>query len=66
MESIILWINYFWQPEIKKLYLTILSTGLDGLQLEKFVLANGGGGNGKGLLNEFTKWDLHDIKIDLL
>lgn len=45
----------FSQPEIKKLYLTILSTGLDGLPLEKFVLANGRGGNGKGLLNEFVQ-----------
>ena len=48
----------FPQPEIKKLYLTILSTGLDGLPLEKFVIANGGGGNGKGLLNEFVQHTL--------
>ena len=46
----------FPQPEIKKLYLTILSTGLDGLQLGKFVLANGSGGNGKGLLNELVQY----------
>lgn len=50
--------SIFPQPEIKKLYLTILSTGLDGVPLEKFVLANGGGGNGKGLLNEFTQYVL--------
>ena len=50
--------SIFPQPEIKKLYLTILATGLDGIPLEKFVLANGGGGNGKGLLNEFTQYVL--------
>ena len=48
------------QPEIKALYLTILSTGLDGIPLEKFVLANGGGGNGKGLLNELVEVVLGD------
>ena len=44
----------FIQPELKKLYLTLLSTGLDGIPLEKFVIANGGGGNGKGVLNELS------------
>ena len=44
----------FPDPEIKKLYLTILSTGMDGKALELFVIANGSGGNGKGLLNEFV------------
>ena len=47
--------SIFPQPELKKLYLTILSTGLDGIPLEKFILANGRGGNGKGLLNEFVQ-----------
>jgi len=50
----------FPQPELKHLYLTILSTGLEGLNLEKFVIANGGGGNGKGVLNEFAKDVLGD------
>lgn len=40
--------------EIKKLYLTILSTGLSGQTLEKFIIANGKGGNGKGVLNELA------------
>ncbi len=40
--------------EIKRLYLTILATGLDGKACEKFVVANGTGGNGKGLLHEFV------------
>ena len=48
----------FPQPELKKLYLTILSTGLDGIPLEKFVIANGGGGNGKGVLNELVEYTL--------
>ena len=48
----------FPQPELKKLYLTILSTGLDAVPLEKFILSNGGGGNGKGVLNEFVQYML--------
>jgi len=50
--------SIFPQEDLKKLYLTILSTGLDGVPLEKFVLANGSGGNGKGLLNEFYHYVL--------
>ena len=38
----------------KKLYMTILSTALEGLNLQKFVIASGGGGNGKGVLNELV------------
>jgi len=45
----------FKQEDIKKLYLTLLSTGLSGIPLEKFIIANGSGGNGKGLLNELTE-----------
>jgi hypothetical protein len=36
----------------KELYLQILSTGLDGRCLEKFIIAQGNGGNGKGLLHD--------------
>jgi hypothetical protein len=50
--------SIFPDEDIKNLYLTILSTGLDGIPLEKFVIANGGGGNGKGLLNEFVQYML--------
>ena len=35
-----------------KYYLQILSTGLIGTTLDKFVIANGSGRNGKGLLHE--------------
>jgi len=38
--------------EEKKLYLSILSTGILGETLQKFILANGCGGNGKGTLND--------------
>lgn len=44
--------------EERDLYLTLLSTGLYGVTLEKFVLANGGGRNGKSLLNELTEHTL--------
>ena len=40
--------------EERELYLQILSTGLDGRCLEKFTIANGGGGNGKGVLNDLA------------
>lgn len=43
----------FPDKEIRDFYLTILSTTLDGVPLEKFIIANGCGGNGKGVLHEF-------------
>jgi phage/plasmid-associated DNA primase len=39
--------------EERTLYLMLLSIGMSGYFLEKFVIANGSGGNGKGVLNEF-------------
>ena len=39
----------------KKLYMTILATGLCGKTLEKFINANGSGGNGKGVINELAE-----------
>lgn len=33
-------------------YLTILSSGILGEVVEKFIIANGSGGNGKGVINE--------------
>ena len=39
----------------RKLYLIILSTGLFGKTLENFVVANGSGRNGKGLINELAE-----------
>lgn len=41
--------------EVRQLMLFILSTGLSGIPIEKFFVFNGGGRNGKGVLNEFMK-----------
>jgi len=38
--------------EERELLLQILCTGLDGKCLEKFVIFNAGGGNGKGVIND--------------
>jgi len=39
-------------PEERKLYLQILCSALNGKCLEKFIVFNGKGGNGKGLMND--------------
>jgi phage/plasmid-associated DNA primase len=39
----------------RTLYMTILATGLVGQTLEKFIIANGCGGNGKGVIDELTE-----------
>lgn len=44
--------NIFPNEENKKTYLSILWTCLCGVRQEKFFMANGGGRNGKGLINE--------------
>ena len=36
-------------------HLTLLATGLIGITLEKFIIANGGGRNGKGFLHDLFK-----------
>lgn len=41
----------FPNPKIRDHYLTILATGLWGVQIEKIFNATGKGGNGKGVLN---------------
>jgi phage/plasmid-associated DNA primase len=41
-------------PNIRDYYLTILATGLCGLQLQKFIVATGTGGNGKSIINSLT------------
>ena len=38
--------------EERECYLTILATGMYGVTLQRFILANGSGGNGKGLMND--------------
>ena len=44
----------FPKEDERKLYLTLLATGLHGKTLEKFILANGSGRNGKGFTNELS------------
>lgn len=39
-------------PEEKKLFLQILSTTLNGKNIENFIIFNGGGGNGKGVIDD--------------
>jgi len=41
----------FPDPEVKEYYLSILATGLCGLQIENCFIATGTGGNGKSLIN---------------
>ena len=45
----------FPDEEIKENYFAYLTTCLYGVHVEKFVIANGGGGNGKGLINELME-----------
>lgn len=42
----------FPDSEVKDCYTSILATGLVGIVIEKLIVANGSGGNGKSLLNE--------------
>ncbi len=44
--------SVFPDKEMKKTYISILRTGLSGHRQEKLFMANGGGRNGKGLINE--------------
>ena len=44
--------------ELKDCYLSILHTCMSGNRPENFILANGGGRNGKGLLNELMSFML--------
>ena len=41
--------------ETRNLMLEVMSAGLTGRVIEKFVLFNGGGRNGKGLLDELLQ-----------
>ena len=49
--------------EERKLYLVILATSLEGRQLEKFIVFNGSGGNGKGLINDLLLLALGEYGI---
>ena len=38
--------------QVRKTYINYMATSLFGIAIEKFIIANGGGGNGKGVANE--------------
>ena len=42
----------FPSKEVRQEYTHYLATGLYGIPIEKFIFASGGGGNGKGVINE--------------
>lgn len=47
-------------PEIRECYIHCLAIGLYGEMVEKFIIATGSGGNGKGLINELHQAVLGD------
>ena len=51
-EMDVLFKKIFPDEDMRKCYLSVLRSGLSGTHLEKFIVANGSGRNGKGLLNE--------------
>ena len=55
--------NIFPIENERELYLSILSTGLEGRCLEKFTIANGNGRNGKGLLHDLYLCGLGDYGL---
>ena len=50
-------------PEEREVYLQVLSTGLEGRCLEKFIIFNGKGGNGKGMINDIMLLALGDYAM---
>ena len=52
LELLTLFKQIFPDDEIFKYYLHLMATCMYGVPIEKFFLANGGGGNGKGVINE--------------
>lgn len=55
IELMKIWESIFPDEQVRKLYQMVFARSLVGMCLEKFIIANGAGRNGKGLLNEF--WD---------
>jgi hypothetical protein len=45
-------IDTIFNEDLKKSYLSVLSSGLIGEQVQKFIVASGCGGNGKSLINK--------------
>jgi len=52
-------------PELRKHYLTILSTGLFGRTIQKFFVAKGVGGNGKSVLDSMVLQTIGDYGYKL-
>lgn len=52
--------SIFPDKEIRKAYTSILRSGLTGIRHEYFIIATGGGRNGKGLINELMNYLLGD------
>ena len=57
-------VKIFPNEEERTLYMTVLATALYGKTLEKFTVANGTGGNGKGMLNELMMFMMGDYGIN--
>ena len=53
----------FPDPEIRRGYESILKSGFTGRRPENFVIANGGGRNGKGMLNELAVYCAREYAI---
>ena len=52
--------SIFPDESIRKAYTSILRSGLTGIRHEYFIIATGGGRNGKGLINELMNYLLGD------
>ena len=52
-------------PEIRRGYVSVLKSGLSGTRPENFTLANGGGRNGKGMLNENAVHCAGDYAVEM-
>jgi phage/plasmid-associated DNA primase len=57
-------IKIFPNPEIRKSYLSIMYSCLLGYTKDKFVIANGSGGNGKGVINELLMYTLGEYAFE--
>jgi hypothetical protein len=52
--------DIFPNEDYRKSYISVLKSGLSGIRLEKFIVATGGGRNGKGVINDFYQHLLGD------
>ena len=52
--------DIFPNEDYRKAYISVLKSGLSGNRIEKFIVATGGGRNGKGVINDFYQYLLGD------